>query len=386
MRLTRPRSTPMRFTNRRGFALPLAIFVIALLTVALTASFVSAGTERRVVDSQEAQVRAYNIAQQGLERYMAERTQLLDMSGEPTLAAGELSDATNERPHRIAVHTGSTDSAEVLVYKVRPASGVLGEASYIPAAYVMRARAVDRQRTLKGTPAAERTVAQSAVWLPGQLQVLAGWTSLSGLRKNGNSGTLSGIDHCGAKSAKAGVAVPNGQYSGHLGPVSGDPPVRYLGTQSEANAAVQIDWDAIQNQNAIPADYVNEWPTPAQFTNPLFWPIIHFKKDATHTGDAALQSGRGMLIVDGNLTMAGNVTWDGIILVGGNITSNGNNTVYGAIVTGLDKKLGQDVISNELGNGTKIYQYDSCAVEKATASMGIMRPLTNTFTDSWATY
>lgn len=376
----------MRLSNRRGFALPMAIFVIALLTVALTASFVSASSERRVVDSQEAQVRAYNIAQQGLERYMAERAQLLGLNGEPTIVSGELSDATTERPQKIAVYTGSPDSAEVLVYKIRAASGVLGESSYIPASYVVRARAVDSERRLKGMPAAERTVAQSAIWLPGQLQVLAGWTSLSGLRKNGNSGTLSGTDNCGVKGAKAGIAVPNGQYSGHLGPVSGDPPVRYLGTQEQANAAVQIDWDAIQNQNAIPADYVNEWPAANLFTNPLFWPIIHFKKDATHSGDATLQSGRGMLIVDGNLTMSGSVRWDGIILVGGNITSNGNNTVYGAIVTGLDKKLGEDVISNELGNGTKIYQYDSCFVEKATASMGIMRPLTNTFTDSWATY
>ena len=376
----------MRLYNRRGFALPMAIFVIALLTVALTASFVSAGSERRIVDSQEAQVRAYNVAQQGLERYMAERAQLLGLNGEPTIASGELSDAITERPQKIAVYTGSADSAEVLVYKVRAATGVLGEPTYIPAAYVVRARAVDSERTLKGLPAAERTVAQSAVWLPGQLQVLAGWTSLSGLRKNGNSGTLSGTDHCGAKAPKAGIAVPNNGYSGHLGPVSGSPPVRYLGTQAQANAEVAIDWDAIQNQNAIPADYLNAWPPSTMFTNPLFWPIIHFKRDDTHSGDATLQSGQGMLIVDGNLTISGNTTGNGIILVGGNITSNGNNTVYGAVVTGLDKKLGEDVISNELGNGTKIYQYDSCAVEKATASMGIMRPLTNTFTDSWATY
>ena len=376
----------MRLYNRRGFALPMAIFVIALLTVALTASFVSASSERRVADSQAAQVRAYNIAQQGLERYMAERTSLLSKSGEPTLTSGELSDATTPRPQKIAVYSGSTDSAEVLVYKVRAASGVLGDASYVPASYVIRARAVDSQRRLKGVSAAERTVAQSAEWLPGQLQVLAGWTSLSGIRKNGSSGTLSGTDRCGAKAPKAGIAVPNGGYSGHLAPVSGSPPIAYLGTQAEANAAVKIDWDAIQNQNAVPADYVNVWPAASLFTNPLFYPIIHFKRDATHSGDATLMSGQGMLIVDGNLTISGGTTWNGIILVGGNITSNGNNTVYGAVVTGLDKKLGEDVISNELGNGTKIYQYDSCAVEKATASMGILRPMTNTFTDSWATY
>jgi hypothetical protein len=294
-------------------------------------------------------------------------TKLLDMSGEPTIATGELSDAATARPQKIAVYTGSPDSAIVLVYRVRAASGALGDPNYIPASYVVRARGIDSERTLKGLPAAERTVAQSAIWLPGQLQVLAGWTSLSGLRKNGNSGTLSGNDNCGDKAPKAGIAVPNGQYSGHLGPVSGDPAVRYLGTQEEANAAVKIDWDAIQNQNAVPADYYNEWPAPNLFTNPGFWPIIHFKRDATHTGDAVLQTGRGMLIVDGNLTMQGSVRWEGIILVGGNITSNGDNTVYGAIVTGLDEKLGEDVISNELGNGTKIYQYDSCFVQRATA-------------------
>ena len=382
----------MRLTNRRGFALPMAIFVIALLTVALTASFVSAGVERRVVDSQQAQVRAYNIAQQGLERYMAERTTLLGVSGAP--GGGELSTAAVGIPQKIASYTGSPDSAEVMIYQIRAASGTNPSATgYVPAMYMVRAKATDSERTLRGTAAAERSVAQMAIWVPGQLQVLAGWTSLSGLRKNGSSGTLSGNDHAvaGADCVPsgvnvAGIAVPDGGYSGHLAPVSGNPAVRYLGSAAEATAAVKIDWNAIQNQNAIPADYVNVWPPAAKFNVLTFYPTIHFKKTETQSGDATLQSGRGMLIVDGNLTVSGNTTWDGIILVGGNITSNGNNTVYGAVVTGLDKKLGQDVISNELGNGTKIYQYDSCAVTKATASMGTLRPLNNTFMDNWATY
>ena len=166
----------------------------------------------------------------------------------------------------------------------------------------------------------------------------------------------------------------------------GNPPIKSLGTQDQTNAAVKINWDGIKNGSAITADYVDAWPAASKWNDPNFWPIIHWTGDRVISLPKLHDSQRGMLIIDGDLALSGAVTWDGIILVGGNITSNGNNTVYGAIVTGLDEKIGEDVISNEIGNGTKIYQYDSCNVEKATASMGSLRALRNTFIDNWRSF
>jgi hypothetical protein len=362
---------------RRGFALPLALFFIAIMTVTLTASFMMTSGERRSNDSQAAQQRAYNNAAVGLEAYIGDRGVQFGLTGAP---------AVNEPEQKFQISTSSLDSAYITARRIRVESGTPGQPSYLPALYAVRSKGIYRGAKLPGVDNAERAVGMLAIYEKGNLSVLAGWTSLSGMRKNGASGLLSGQDHCGKTSTLAGIAVPTGQFSGNSDAIQGSPAIRDLGTQAQANAAVKINWDAIKNGSAITADYIDAWPAGSKWDNPDFWPIIHWTGDRTIALPKLHNSQRGMLIIDGDLSLSGDVTWDGIILVGGNITSNGNNTVYGAIVTGLDEKIGEDVISNEIGNGTKIYQYDSCNVEKATASMGSLRALRNTFIDNWRMY
>jgi hypothetical protein len=373
-----PQEAPVKLRARRGFALPLALFFIGIMTVTLTASFMMTSGERKSNDSQAAQQRAYNNAAIGLEAYTGDRGTQFGLTGAP---------AVNEPEQRIAINTGGTlDSAYILARRVRAESGVPGSPTYQAAVYAVRSRGIYRGGRLPGMDNAERTVGMLAVWEKGNLSMLAGWTSLSGLRKNGASGTLSGVDHCGLAPTLAGIAVPAGSFQGNSSAMAGNPPIQYLGTQAEANAAVKINWNAIKNGSAINAGFVNQWPTQAQYNNANFWPIIHWTGDGMVNLPKIHDTQRGLLIVDGDLTISGNTTWDGIIMVGGNITSNGNNTVYGAVITGLDEKLGEDVISNDFGNGNKIYQYSSCNVQRATASMGAMRPLRNTFIDNWRSY
>ena len=365
------------FRARRGFALPLALFFIAIMTVTLTASFMMTSGERRSNDSQAAQQRAYNNAAVGLEAYIGDRGTQFKLTGAP---------AVNEQEQRFQISTSNLDSAYILARRLRAESGTPGQPTYIPALYAVRSRGIHRGSKLPGVDNAERSVGMLAVYEKGNLSVLAGWTSLSGMRKNGASGLLSGVDNCGKLGTLAGIAVPTGGFSGSDAAMAGDPPIKYLGTQAETNAAVKINWDGIKNGSVINADFVDSWPTAAQYDDPNFWPIIHWTGDRSIALPKIHATQRGMLIIDGDLKLDGGVTWDGIILVGGNIESNGTNTVYGAIVTGLDEKIGEDVISNELGNGTKIYQYDSCNVEKATASMGSLRALRNTFIDNWRSF
>lgn len=367
-----------RLRARRGFALPLALFFIGIMTVTIAASYIMASGERRSNQSQVAQQRAYNAAAVGLETYLGGRT-ALGLAGVPSASE----DAS------VQVNGSTDDSAFVTARRIRPESGVPGSPSYVPAFYLVRSRGIYRGNRLPGANNSERTVGILTYYERGNLQVLAGWTSLSGLRKNGNAGTLSGVDACsaangGGAATVAGIAVPTGQFSGNDAAMSGNPPIRELGTQQQANDQVKIDWQGIQNGTAITADFTNSWPTAAQYGVSTFWPTILFQGDVSLPNIASNQ--RGLLIVTGNLTINGGTTWDGIILVGGNLTSNGNNTVYGAVVTGLDEKVGEDVITNDVGNGTKIYQYNSCNVAKAAGSMGGFRPVKNTFVDNWKSY
>src|SRR3954451_2966240 len=61
---------------REGFALPLAIMVLALLTMGLVAGFAMSTSEQSASSSQRAQARAYSYAQMGLEQFLAFRKEL----------------------------------------------------------------------------------------------------------------------------------------------------------------------------------------------------------------------------------------------------------------------------------------------------------------------
>jgi hypothetical protein len=210
------------------------------------------------------------------------------------------------------------------------------------------------------------------------MQVLAGWTALSGLQRNGNAGTLGGIDLCHDSAAVAGVVVPlNPGYSGKTTGTVGSPPIDSVPPDS-----VHIDWNGIVNQGLITPTITipgGAWPT-AQFQDTSFYPIIRIN------GDYSIpSSGRGMLIVTGHLSINGSTGWKGVLLVGGDLTSNGTNGIQGATVSGLNVKLGTYVPSST-ANGTKNYSYNSCEVAKSTTAMGALVTLPNTWVDNWVEY
>ena len=356
--------------ERRGFAIPVALLVIMVLTIMVAGGFSLVSAERRSVADQRSQISAFRIAEQGLEIFLVRRDSL--MVGKPgyTKVPGATPDSV-----RIPVTGGYAD---VTLTRLRP---VIGSQSGL---YVVRSRGVETVGAYAGTPQGVRTVAQYALWEPAPMQVLAGWTALSGLQKNGGAGTLGGIDVCHDSAAVAGVAVPvNPGYTGKTVAV-GDPPVDTI-----APSEVMIDWNAIVNQNSIEATITipgGTWPTAAlqaayADSTSTYYPIIRI-----NAPDFTLpSSGKGMIIATGHLTINGSTGWKGVLLVGNDIISNGNNSVEGATVSGLNVKLGTYVPAST-ANGTKQYNYDSCEVAKATTTMGALVTLRNTWVDNWVEY
>jgi hypothetical protein len=353
-------------SERRGFAIPTALLVIAVLTIMVAGGFSLVSAERRSVADQKSQISAFRIAEQGLEIFLVRRDSLLGGNPGFTHVPGIVPDSA-----RITVAGGYAD---VSLTQIRPPisnqSGV----------YIARSRGVETSGAFAGTPQGVRTVAQYVLWEPAPMQVLAGWTSLSGLQKNGNAGTIGGIDLCAAEDTIAGVVVPvNPGYSGSTSAAIGDPPI-----DSVSKDSVKIDWNGIVNQNLIVASITipgGSFPSEDYFNaHPDYYPIIRVN------GDYALpNSGRGMLIVTGALTLNGSVGWKGVLLVGGEITSNGNNGITGATVSGLNVKLGIPV-PVATANGTKSYNFDSCEVSKSTSPAGALVTLRNTWVDNWVNY
>ena len=358
-------------TERRGFAIPIALLVIAALTIMIAAGFSLVSAERRSVADQKSQISAFRIAEQGLELFLVRRDSLLTAQ----VGATGFTHVPGAKDSVRITMTGGY--ADVSLTRLRPPKGSQS------GLYVARSRGVETVGAYAGTPQGVRTVAQYVLWEPASMQVLAGWTALSGLQQNGGAGTLGGIDLCKDSAAIAGVVVPqNPGYTGKVIAV-GDPPI-----DSVAPDSVAIDWNGIVNLGAITPTITippGSWPSTAMTaayadSNSTYYPIVRVN------GDFSLPtSGRGMLIVTGSLTFNGSVGWMGVILVGNDITSNGNNTIAGATVSGLNVKLG-NYVPISTGNGTKDYNYNSCEVAKSATTMGALVTLRNTWVDNWVEY
>ncbi|HVH66952.1 MAG TPA: hypothetical protein VM716_03715 [Gemmatimonadales bacterium] len=353
-----------RIQSERGVALGMVMLVTVVLTLVLAAGFAAMSGERRVVANDETSLDAFTLAENGLELFMTKRDSFGFKATPPAVTESTRA-------------TFGGGYADIVLTQMR-----VDTINY-RWGYAIRAHGVSTDPALSGTPQGERTVGEYAIWQPANMTVLSGWTSLSGLQKNGNSGTLTGDDGCNKVAPVAGVAVPtNPGYIGPPGPVSGNPPVLNLGTQQQSIQATKIDWDAIVNKGAIPPDYTippTSWGSIDFSANK--WPVIMVNGDFTLPN-----AGQGTLIVTGTLTVSGSNMWNGVILAGGNVVSNGNNTVEGAVVSGLNVTFGQSVPMASIGNGTKTYQYNSCNVLKALAKQAKLVPLTNAWVDNWPTY
>ena len=404
-RSTAPMQDTPPLRERRGFALPMAILIIAFLTVTISAAYTATSSELTTNMAQRGESKSYMVAQAGLENFMARRNEVgfCPMCN----IAPNIPPASTYESTTVTLPTGY---AYVVAQRVRIGNNTR------PAIYLLRSHGVDTtSRAITGSSLAargERTVAQLVFWNVNQVNVLSGWTSTSGLDKMGSSGTISGVDNCGQKAAVAGIAVPSGDYTvnGSFTP-AGNPPVSYLGTQEQANAAVKIDWKGVVLGNRIQADYVfassgaasAAWPSIDFGTSPNWkYPVIRVNDNFALPGTG----GRGTLIVMGNLTMSGDNLFKGILLVGGQMTSNGNGTVAGATMSGLNtlftttaaldsaKALTPGSISpvltntpaNATANGTKAFQYDSCEVARAAGGLASYSVYPNAWMDNFVTY
>jgi hypothetical protein len=257
----------------------------------------------------------------------------------------------------------------------------------IPGLYALRSTGVRTNPRMPGQTAATRTVGQIFKWETGNLSVPGAWTSLSGINKNGGSGTFSGVDECGMLPAVAGVAVPTAPgytQSGGTSIPTGNPPIKDLGPQPGSNDSARVDWAGVlSGSSLVPTVTVppDAFPSAAAFADTTYWPIIKV------TGDLSLpNNGQGVLIVSGNFTINGGQAWDGVLLVGGTVTSNGSNTIRGATISGLNAQLGMAVPVSDIANGTKIFRYNSCLIARALRPFAGLVPMDNAWADNWASY
>jgi Tfp pilus assembly protein PilX len=384
-----------KLNSRDGFALPMALLVMVVLTAGIAAGFAATSAEVITNASHRGDNRAYNLAEAGLEQFMANRKEgaYCDSSfvaGVKTanlcLADPAASNASQVEYKRIDLTGGYANITATLVR--------VYAADTIPAIFLIRAVGVDKSVKLTGATMSDsgaRAVGMLAAWSKSVVNVKGAWYAMSGLHKNGNAGLIDGHDQCtladgGGQPTLPGAVVPSGgQFTGDPDPFSGSPPIDTSKTFDQLKNDTKLDWAGILN-GSIEADFYvpspDAFPDASWFsTHPNDWPTIR-----VHATSFTLPNeGRGMIIADGDFTINGSNMWDGIVLIGGKLTSNGNNTTAGATMSGLNYLIdgtspGASSDDSD-ANGQKTYVYNSCNVEKASKGLQQYRTMTNTYMD-----
>lgn len=193
------------------------------------------------------------------------------------------------------------------------------------------------------------TVEHLVRFIPAGWPVPAAMSTNGTVQINGAAATIDGRDRCGNDTI-AGIAAF--EVNGN-GMVLGDPPI-----------STTPDLDSLLVEfSALPADYTLDDATPWPILAADEWPVIRVTNGVALSSG---QSGRGTLIVDGQLTVNGGWTWDGIVVVLGEFTSNGNTTLNGALIVGRPGNPEE----LQLNNGVKNLKFDSCALEQAALGAG----------------
>jgi hypothetical protein len=116
----------------------------------------------------------------------------------------------------------------------------------------------------------------------------------------------------------------------------------------------------------------NNWGAPLDKTSPCFnyFPIIYHYGDLSISGAG---SGQGILLVEGNLNVQGQISFFGPVIATGSVDVRGTGTddvkFYGGIIAS-DVQLDDNRLS---GNATVLYS--SCANHRALQGSGVITPL-----------
>ena len=343
-----------------GFALPATLFVIALVTIMLSAAFVRVQVDRRLAESSGDYADAFALAQSGLQLYLhyydSLGTQPADGDSLRINGVGGYADVVAQLARRPA------DSADNWHYVVRSTGHLI-----VP--------------TQGQDPQAKRTVAQFAVWQSGSIRRVAAFTSVDPMDCCGTMVvTINGNDECSA-DVIGGFRSVGG--SDNPGTVTGSPAIDKSGTWSQIAAQLGIDWPAIFN-----GEFAADYTTPINNDSSYASYFVDIAPSANYAMDNF--RGTGLLIVTGEIDTGGSYfEWSGIILVGDEFDAEADNTtVHGIVIEGLNRLVGLNPENPDhtLSGATLNITYNSCDIDSTLSKLRGFSAIQNAWIENWATY
>lgn len=328
--------------DERGFVLSLVIFAVAALSVAGTALYLVVQSESAMADAGAESSRTFHLANAGLARYMAE----------------SFGDPTPERVYAMGGGTVTVTAARALT---------LGDSV---AVYLLRSEAEVPDRRIRDL-VSRSSVQQYATLRLQPFRPIAGLVVASS-DLNTHSVIIDGRDQCATPGAAvAGIA---GLRRGNmLGTIDGSPDM-VTQTYSSMMDAINLDWAAVTDLS-MPFDF--EYPAEP-------WPNFNSTQVAAdeypttrvdgNLRASDIRSGRGLLVVTGNIELDEGFTWDGAILAGGLVGSTATATVNGALLTGF-----AGIQSGRIDLRNTRIMFNSCNVRRASVGIAMLSPVLNTW-------
>lgn len=325
--------------NERGFVLSMVIFAVAALSIAGTALFLVVQSENAMANAGAESSAALHLANAGLARYMGEHV------GQPR------DSVTYEMGGGVVTVTASL-------------AVPLGDSAAI---YAVRSEAQIRDRRVSGI------VSRRAVQQFGRLR-LRPFTPVAALavatdrvRTHTNT-VIDGTDACAVSD---------------VAPIATAGPGQTFRSADEMLAAIGAEWELLTD-SAVAYDFQDEWPGFSILAMAAdSFPTVRFSDDVT-VGGFIPPSGRGLLVVDGTLTIDSRWlgwSWDGVILADDiDFRDNAIVTINGAVMTGFEG--GQRRIDRTHALKNVRIRYHSCNVAAAGARMAVFSPVPNTWWES----
>ena len=374
-----------KLSDERGIALAVAVLALVVIGALVAGTFFAGRLEQRGGQNTVYSAQAFEAAE-----------------------AGVIATITGWDPN---VHGAGAVGADVAL----PLTSLGGQASYTPTVTKLNSSLfLIRSRGERATPGGNilaRRLLGSLVRLKiPEIDIQAAVTAHGGVRVGGNA-LVDGNDHIpGAPANWGGVCPPleapmagirtDGaiQQSGNP-TIMGNPPRRQndatvvdsIFTEPFDALAAMRDIEILVENPTATAPATTGLPLRCDRTNTLNWgepwfPAVPATASVCQTyfpiiyrhGNLKLQGGRGqgILLVKGNLELAGGVEFFGIVMVDGRMSTNGNgNKVNGAIMA-----RNVDLDENFLG-GTPTANYSACAISRALNASATVIPLAKR---SWA--
>ncbi len=358
-----------------GFALPITLFVVTLVTMMLATVFVRVQIDHRIGQSSGDNVDALAVAQSGLHTYLG------TVNFDACWRAVRPLDGDSIR---INVNAGYADVVAHVVQK--PADTL---AAWM---YIIRSTGRVIEPTQGSDPQAVRTVAQFAEWHTNTIDVLAAFTAANGLEKPSssfNTGELKGNDHApsGCKDPNvSALRVPNGEAPSSLpGFVLNGTSPNIVDADNGQDVAflTRIDWlSTITGGVEADYDYFKFWDLsfPVMLVDA---PLVNVNFGSSYT------PATGLLIVTGDLDINGGgyLQFNGVVLVGGEIEFDAADQRFdGIVISGLNEQLGQNQDRGDQDGNYLDIDYNSYFVRQALRSFAGWSPITNGWVENWASY